>query len=263
MRERKKNQARHLYINLGKAIDSGSLLLHTPSLGSTVLSSRNIVRNRPDRSRLSHVETTHGLNIRRKLIGIEDSSTSHQTRVSVLLQPLGSKRCALSSKNTNLGTSCLLDGLQFLCLSRRVVRRGRETEGFPDGVHTGRAEVGLTDDGKVDIESGKTEEGLTLGSLFRGLVHFVSEALFAEGPFETDFGDALSAVTDPGIFEAVGGSLQEAEVLHLHVVRSHMGAGGAGHILLSKRAKGRSVDRVGRCTTGGSKNKGGGDLHGG
>mmetsp|Transcript_35321 Transcript_35321/g.59968 ORF Transcript_35321/g.59968 Transcript_35321/m.59968 type:complete len:247 (-) Transcript_35321:159-899(-) len=226
----------YLHINLGKTINGRASLLHSPSLCSTVLSSSNILRNRPDGSRLTHVETTHRFLIGGELISIENTSTSYKTRVSVFLKPLGSESSTLTSTNTLLGALRLGNCLHFLVLSGLVVRGGSESNGLPNGVHAGRAEVGLTDDGKVDSESREAQKGLALGSLLRGLVHFVTKAICVKGILKTDFGDALRA--NPGIIEAVGSSLKETEILHLDVIRSHRSTSGAAHALLAKRTKG-------------------------
>jgi len=202
----------YLHVNLGKSVHSRSSLLHSPSLRSTILSLGNRLGNGPDSSRLSHVEPTHGLLIRRKLIGVKNSSTSHETRVSILLEPLGPNRRSLSSAHSILGHPSLLNGLDLLVLSRLVVGSGGESQGLPDGVDAGRAEVGLSDEGEVDGEARKAEKGFALGGLFGGLVHFVAEAVFVEGSFEGDFGDAFGAGAGPGVVEAPDGSLQETEV---------------------------------------------------
>lgn len=50
--------------------------------------------------------------------------------------------------------------------------------------------------------------------------------------------------------------------LHLDIVRPDMGTSSIYHALLSERAEGRSVDRVGGSTTNGGGGEGGGNLHG-
>jgi hypothetical protein len=178
------------------------------------LSSGNILRHRPDGSTLSHVESTHGFLIGRKLIGVENSSTSYQTGVTVFLKPLGSKGGTLSSENSRLGITCLFNGLQFLVLSGFIVGGGGETKGLPDGVDTRRSKVCLTDEGKVDSESGKAEKRFALGGLLLGLVHLVTKTILVKCPLETNLRDAcirwISA--SPGVFKTDRCSLEEAKV---------------------------------------------------
>ncbi len=205
-------QIEYLHVNLGKSIHGRSILLHSPSLRSTVLSLGNILGNRPDGPRLAHVEASHGLLIRRKLIGVENSSASHETGVSVFLEPLGPNGRSLSSAHALLGHTRLLDSLDLLVLSGLVVGSGGKSQGLPDGVHAGRAEVGLSDEGEVDGEAREAEEGFAVGGLLGGLVHFVAEAVFVEGSLEADFGDAFGAGAGPGVVEAPDGSFQKAKV---------------------------------------------------
>jgi hypothetical protein len=45
-----------------------------------------------------------------------------------------------------------------------------------------------------------------------GLVHFVAESVLVEGVLEANLGDALGSRSNPGVVEAVGSPLKEAEV---------------------------------------------------
>ena len=215
---RNRYQRRCLDLFLGKVIDGGSLLLHAPSHDSSVLSGLDDLGNGPDASGLTHVEPTRGFFIGRELVGVEDSAGSHQSGVSVLLEPLrallgtataGSEH-GLVLVDTVLRGLALLDGLLLLELSGLVVGGGGETDGLPDGGDLGWSEVGLADEGKVDIEAGKVQEASDLVGLLGGAVHSESKTVLVEACLEGGLGDDL--LSTPKVIEAESGSFEETEI---------------------------------------------------
>lgn len=211
----------YLHVHLIKAVNCGSVLLHTPALASAVLSFRNILRDRPDGAALSHVESAHGLLVCRKLVGVKNSTTSHESGVTILLEPLCALCGTLGPSDAHLGSPGLFDGLHLLVLTRLVVGSGGETDGFPNRRNARRAEVGLSNEREIDIEPGESEEGFLLGGLLRCLVQSVSKSFLGESILQADLGDGLIAV--PEILKSKAGALKEAEVCaNIRVLESQL-----------------------------------------
>lgn len=199
----------HLLLRL-QTINGSALLLHAPSFVSSVLAFLNNFRDRPDTSRLAHVESTHGYLIGRELVGVKDSTTAHQTRVSILFQPF----------TTNLGTGSVqdslfidtgsLDGLNLFLLTRFIVRSRRKTESLPDGCHLGGSQVNLTNKGNVKSLRGKTTQNTNFVSFLFGTVQSVTETVLVQALFETNLGNALLAF--PCVVKRVLGALEETKV---------------------------------------------------
>ena len=206
---------------LGKVVDGGSPLLHTPSHDSSVLSLLDNIGNGPDASGLSHVESARRFGVARELVGVENTAGSHQSGVSVLVEPLlallgtttaGSEH-GLVLVDTVLGGLALLDGPLLLGLSGGVVGGGGEADGLPNGRDLGWSEVGLTDQGKIDGEAGKVEEASDLVGLLGGTVHSESETVLVEASLEGGLGDDLLAL--PEVVKADTGALEKTEIYGL------------------------------------------------
>mmetsp|Transcript_21769 Transcript_21769/g.31252 ORF Transcript_21769/g.31252 Transcript_21769/m.31252 type:complete len:211 (-) Transcript_21769:338-970(-) len=197
-------------LGLWKVINSRTSLLHSPALLSSVSTFLDNFRNRPHLSTLSHVESAHRLLVSGELVGVEDTSGSHQTRVSVLVEPLGADSGTLSSFDSLGSGTGLFDGLQLFLLSGFVVGSGGETESLPDGSHLWWSEVGLSDQWEVDGESWKVHETSNLVGFLFGTVQSVTESVLVKTLLEADLGDDLISV--PEILETDSGVLEKTEI---------------------------------------------------
>mmetsp|Transcript_107168 Transcript_107168/g.218657 ORF Transcript_107168/g.218657 Transcript_107168/m.218657 type:complete len:288 (-) Transcript_107168:67-930(-) len=255
---------------LGEPVDGGSLLLHAPSHDASVLSLLDDLGHRPDGSGLAHVESSRRLGVGRELVGVEDSTGSHQAGVSVLLEPLGSDGGTgllhglgfqPGSLGTGLGGLALLDGLLLLRLPGGVVGGGRETDGLPDRGHLGGSQEGLSDEGEVDGDAGEVQEAPDLVGFLRGAVHSEAEAVLVEAFLEGGLGDDL--LSPPEVFEADSGVLQQTEIFHLHGVPVDTRRSLHGNSLLSEATDGASAGLlVCGSTADRKKNSCCGNLHG-
>ena len=194
----------------GKAVNGSSLLFHTPTFGSSVLSRLDNIRNRPDGSGLAHVESSHGFLIRGKLVGVENATTSYKTGVSVLVQPVLADFLSGSSENTLLGVTSSFNGFQLFVLASFVVGSGSEAKSFPDAGHLGGSQVGLADEGEAHGESGQAEQGTDFIGFLDRAVHLVTKTVLVKAIFQANFGDDFNAC--PFVVKAELASLKEAEV---------------------------------------------------
>mmetsp|Transcript_1901 Transcript_1901/g.2660 ORF Transcript_1901/g.2660 Transcript_1901/m.2660 type:complete len:261 (-) Transcript_1901:113-895(-) len=237
------------------AVYSGSLLLHAPAFGSSVLAFLNNLWYRPDGSGLSHVESTHGLLICGKLISVENSSSAYKTRVSKLFQPILADFGALSTQNTLLRGTGGFDGLELFDLTGFVIGGGGEAQSFPYTGHLGRSQVGFSNERKIDSESWQAKQRTNFVGFLFGTVHLVSKTVLVQSLFKTNFGNGFN--TFPGIVETKFGSFEQTKVFHFQ-----RRANGAATVLLRRRrlhrllaqtSESASVDRVGRDCAGKSK----------
>mmetsp|Transcript_9098 Transcript_9098/g.11206 ORF Transcript_9098/g.11206 Transcript_9098/m.11206 type:complete len:201 (-) Transcript_9098:291-893(-) len=179
-------------VNLGEVINrSVSALLHSPSLSSTVSTLFNSFRDRPNPSTLSHVETTHWLFISGKLISIENPPRADKTRVSVLIQPFLPNLRARPVQHSLRGNLRLLNSLHLLHLPRLVIRRGGETKRFPNRGYLGRTQIGLSNERKIEFNSGKIVHAANFVSFLLCAVETVSKSVLVQAVFEANFGDDL------------------------------------------------------------------------
>jgi hypothetical protein len=203
---------------LGKTINGGSLLLHAPSHGSSVLSVLDDLGDGPDASGLAHVESTGWLGVRRQLVGVKDTTGTHQSGVSVLVQPFlalvgttsAGTEHGLVLADALFGGHALLDGGLLFGLAGGVVGGRRESKGLPDGGDLGGSQIGLTDQRKFKGDSGKVSEASDLVGFLGGAVHSEPESVLVETGLEGGLADALLAV--PEILETDSGSLEETEI---------------------------------------------------
>merc|ERR1719223_1388935 len=120
----------------------------------------------------------------------------------------------MTSLDTLLGLTCLGNCLELFLLTSFVIRGRSESESLPDGFNLGWSKIGLSNNGKIDIESGEISKISNLVSLLHGTVKTVTKTFLIEGLLESCLRD--NSISFPKVFETNSTSLQKAKIFHLH-----------------------------------------------